>query len=252
MRNLPVSARIASIVILLAACGNAGTTESRGAEGTARVAGAGSGESTARGAGAGSGATPAAVGDGSAATSGGVAGGGSGEGTARVAGTAPSKAGSGLDGDFGKSNASGPQLGDPVETGAPQRYPASDLNAQIGGSGARPTAPFRAPATRVTLVSYRVLDSTPQDASKVAARYQASGQSSVKRCYQSALAREPAVTGTLTLRFAITTTGHVADATADSASPALSKCVLAAMPAWTFQAPRADVRAELVLSLVAE
>lgn len=152
---------------------------------------------------------------------------------------------------FGKDNASGAQLGSAVDADLPQRNPARDLNEQLGG-GAQPTDPRHPPHTRVTLSSHRALGPSSLDSSKIAGRYMGAGQAAVRRCYEGVLAHEPATTGTLTLQFAVTPTGHVVDATAESWNPALSKCVLDAMPTWTFSTPKAQARFELVLSLVVE
>jgi hypothetical protein len=154
--------------------------------------------------------------------------------------------------DFGKNNASGAQLGSAVDADLAQRAPAGDLNAQVGGVGRQPSVPSKATSTRITLVGHRALDASSLDSSAVAGRYMGTGQSVVKRCYESVLAQEAHTSGRMTLRFAVTTAGHVADATADSWSPTLSKCVLDLMPAWRFPAPKAQGRFELTLALVAE
>jgi len=119
-------------------------------------------------------------------------------------------------GSFGKDNASGAQLGSAVDADLPQRNPGRDLNEQIGGGGAQPTDPRHPAHTRVTLSSHRALGPSSLDSSKVAGRYMGAGQAAVRRCYEGVLAHEPTTTGTLTLQFAVTTTGHVVDATAES------------------------------------
>ena len=154
-------------------------------------------------------------------------------------------------GSVDPGNASGVQLG-PALNDTAGRNPARDLNAQVGGSSPPAIAQGHRIATRVTLASHRALDVSSPDSSKIAGRYLATGQAAVKRCYESALANAPPTKSTLTLRFAVTTVGHVADATADSSIPALSTCVRDAMPSWTFPAQLATTRFELVLSLVPE
>jgi hypothetical protein len=127
------------------------------------------------------------------------------------------------------------------------RDPAHDLTAQVGGSGDGAVNPER---SLVVLKSHRALDPSSSDDTKVVLDFIRNGKTTVKDCYEGLRAGERGATGTITLRFTVTSSGKLADMTADSWNAELSTCVVAAMQQWTFSAQKMPVLFELVLSLV--
>lgn len=95
-----------------------------------------------------------------------------------------------------------------------------------------------------------MLGSSSMSAGKIANEFVRRGQASVRTCYESLRANNPSATGTLTLRFTVDTRGTVTEEHVDSFNPELITCVRAAMRSWTFEAPRAPSRFELVLDLL--
>jgi hypothetical protein len=134
---------------------------------------------------------------------------------------------------------------DPVPV-TPDSRPAADLAKQIGGSG----QPARGGRSLVVLKSKTALDRSSLDAGKVMLEYVKHGQASVKTCFEQLRAKDPAATGTLTLRFAVDVKGAVVDADVEGWNADVAACVRSAMAAWVFAAPDKQTRFVLVVELV--
>src|SRR5690606_31844994 len=125
---------------------------------------------------------------------------------------------------------------EPVDMGPndPHPKPGRDLSEQVRDlRGASASTPPTAQRSLVVLKSHRAIDPPSSDESKILLYYFDSGQKVVKQCYEQLRGREPTASGTMTLRFTVTTSGSVTDAAADSWNEELSKCVQTAAQTWT-------------------
>ncbi len=148
------------------------------------------------------------------------------------------------------------------------RKPGADLAAQLEAVKSGPNKPQRgegaiatggapkssAPSGRISVSSKAALDKTSLTPDVVLSKIQAAYMPGLKRCYATALKRNPTLRGTLQMSFTVDATGRSTGVIATSVDADLSSCAKSLIANWRFPKPTAadaatSARFELAFAL---